>query len=586
MDDFIDDSMIEMYVYEVSEMLPKMEAILIKGDQKKALDSDSIRILFRQMHTLKSSSRAMGYNKCSNLAHKVEDLFKFLENKDVALCNISVLLDIALECIDYFKLHVVKIKGGITEEDDTSLLISRIDKFLNEYVYLNKTEQLEIVVDEKPNDLKEKELSELQKESKKEIFEEKESSEVDTLNQKNILSDKKNINKGDAFISVRMDKIDALMNLVGELVITEPLVTDSREFSKLNLIKFQRDASRLHKMISEMQSIVMSIRMVTLASTMVKMNRVIHDMNKKFNKDIKFIVIGEDTEVDKNVIEKISNPLIHIIRNAVDHGIESKEERLKLGKVENGTIILEAKNIGSNVLISVKDDGRGLDKIAIYQKAVSLGLIENPIESYSDKEIFSFILLPGFTTNKELSEYSGRGIGMDVVKKNTESLGGSIHFNSKKNIGTSVSLKIPLLLSIIEGMNIRVNNTLFTIPIVNVVETFKASKDLFINRPQGEYLIKIRDELYPLILLNKIFNLDNPVINFDRGLIIVVEVQNNKFCIYADEIIGQDNVVAKSIPEYLQNFKEIDGISGCTIMRDGRISLILDCYAIINFVNK
>lgn len=566
MDDYIDNTMVEMYIYEISEMLPKMENLLVEGDQNKSLDPSSIRFLFRQMHTLKSSAKAMGYEKCSILAHSVEDLFKEFEEKELSTYDISNLIDITLQCIDYFKLHVVKIKSNISEEDDISILQNRIEQFLK-------------------NPLG-KESSEIEKDEEtvpEKIKPNKNDSEK-SISSDPLVIEKKNSTKGDAFISVRMDKIDALMNLVGELVITEPLVTDRTNISKFNMIKFQRDASRLHKMITEMQSIVMSIRMVTLASTMIKMNRVIHDMNKKFGKQVEFIVIGEETEVDKNVIEMISSPLIHIIRNSIDHGIESKEERQKLGKPVNGKIILEAKNIGSNVLITVKDDGRGLNKEEIYEKALSLSLVDKPIESYSDKEIYSLILLPGFSTNKKISEYSGRGVGMDVVKKNTESLGGSIHLSSKKNVGTEVTLKIPLLLSIIEGMNIRVNNTLFTIPVVNVVETFKASRDIFINK--NDDLIRIREEILPLVLLNKIFNIANPIINYDRGLILIVEVQGHKFCIYADEIIGQEHVVAKSIPDYLQNFKEIEGISGCTIMRDGRISLILDCYSIVNFVNK
>lgn len=190
-------------------------------------------------------------------------------------------------------------------------------------------------------------------------------------------------------------------------------------------------------------------------------------------------------------------------------------------------------------------------------------------------------MLPGFSTNKEVTDYSGRGVGMDVVQKNIKSLRGAIHIQSEKNVGTTISLRTPLLLSILEGMSIRINKTLFTLPIVNVVETFRAQEDLLINGPNDNKLVKVRDKLYPLLTLNKIFDLEQKEMDMNRGIIIVVDTENEYFCIYCDEIIGQYSVVAKSIPDYLQTYKEIDGIAGCTIMRDGRISLILDCYAII-----
>ncbi|MFA6865346.1 MAG: chemotaxis protein CheA [Sphaerochaetaceae bacterium] len=410
----------------------------------------------------------------------------------------------------------------------------------------------------------------------------------DTLNEvnKKIESLKKVANttykkQVDPIISVRMDKLDLLMNLVGEIVIAEPLVTETKEIDTSRALAFNRDAARLHKMITELQELVMSIRMVTLSSTMVKMNRILHDMNKRFNKSVELEVIGEETEVDKNVIDLISDPLMHIFRNALDHGIECKEDRVKLGKEPNGKITLEAKNIGSNVLITVSDDGRGMDTVEIYNKAMKLGLIDQSYESMSKKELLSLVMLPGFSTNKEVTDYSGRGVGMDVVQKNIKSLRGAIHIQSEKNVGTTISLRTPLLLSILEGMSIRINKTLFTLPIVNVVETFRAQEDLLINGPNDNKLVKVRDKLYPLLTLNKIFDLEQKEMDMNRGIIIVVDTENEYFCIYCDEIIGQYSVVAKSIPDYLQTYKEIDGIAGCTIMRDGRFSLILDCYAII-----
>lgn len=595
MDDFIDESMIEMYTYEVSEMLDKIETILIESDREGCLTSENIQVLFRLMHTLKSSSRAMGYKVSSNLAHSVEDLLKHVDNSNVGVDDFSIISDIALSCVDYFKLHIHKIKSHEEGEDDASYLFEKIDSYFESLTIAEKEKSvLETGTIQENNEVNNTSNDTDFIQSKEKTIEEVNNTKLESnnLDNKN-LQDKLNSNNQvqvyknnieDPIISVRMDKLDSLMNLVGEIVIAEPLVTECKRIEDFNSNQFQRDATHLHKMINELQSIVMSIRMVTFSSTMLKMNRIIHDMNKKFNKTVELIVVGEDTEVDKNVIDLISDPLMHIIRNAIDHGIETKEEREKLGKSPNGKIVLEAKNIGSNILISITDDGCGIDTLAIYNKALSLGLIEKSYESMSERELFNILMIPGFSTNSTVSEYSGRGVGMDIVQKNVQRLGGTIHIYSKKNEGTTVALKIPLLLSIIEAMNIRINKTLLTIPLVNVVETFRISKKQIVNGAKDDRLIKVRDQLYPLVSLNKVFNLETKEVDMDRGIIMVLETEGDFFCIYVDEIIGQYPVVAKAIPDYLKKYKEIDGISGCTIMRDGHISLILDCYAIIRIV--
>lgn len=591
MDDFIDESMTEMYIYEVSGMLDKIESILIKSDRDGSLCSDNIHILFRLMHTLKSSSRAMGYKVSSNLAHKVEDLLKYIDNSDNQKEDFSTISDIALSCVDYFKLHIHKIKAHEESEDDASYLFEKIDNYFKKMDVLqikeaplkNENNDIKETIESHKTDLKVNNF--IDGGYNNNFIEKKYIKDKNDLNQTNQLSLYKN-NSEDPIISVRMDKLDSLMNLVGEIVIAEPLVTESSFQMKIKSDQFQRNATHLHKMITELQSIVMSIRMVTFSSTMLKMNRIIHDMNKQFNKSVELVVVGEDTEVDKNVIDLISDPLMHILRNAIDHGIESEDRRKSLGKSLNGKIILEAKNIGSNILISIMDDGCGIDTLSIYNKALSLGIIDKPYENMSEQELINIVMLPGFSTKKEISEYSGRGVGMDIVLRNVQRLGGNIHIYSKKDKGTTIVLKIPLLLSIIEAMNIRINKTLFTIPVVNVFETFRISKDLIVSGPKDDRLIKVRDKLYPLISLNKIFNLETKEIDMDRGIIMVLETEGDFFCIYVDEIIGQYAVVAKAIPDYLQKFKEIDGISGCTIMRDSHISLILDCYAIIRIVVK
>jgi two-component system chemotaxis sensor kinase CheA len=601
-DDFIDESMTEMYIYEVSEMLTKIEQILIDSDLEGNLSVENILVLFRLMHSLKSSARAMGYKVSSKLAHKVEDLLKYVEKSNKAMENFSTISDISLSCVDYFRLHIHKIKRKEEGEDDANYLFERIDNYFESLSNEgNQDSESNEDINASTDDDNALEVESLKEQ--KITFQTSSNATLDAISSSKKPATKKSIdNIGleesykdnklsqpskkniDSIISVKMDKLDLLMNLVGEMVIAEPLVTESKEIDMNKTVQFSRDAARLHKMIIELQNIVMSIRMVTLSSTMVKINRILHDMNKQFNKSVELEVVGEDTEVDKNVIDLISDPLMHILRNALDHGIESEEERTKLGKSPNGKIIIEARNIGSNVLISVSDDGRGMDTLAIYEKAKKLGLIDKPYDSMSDQELFNLTLIAGFTTNSEVTDYSGRGVGMDVVQKNIQLLSGTINIYSEKNVGTTMVLKIPLLLSIVEAMNIRINKTLFTIPIDNIVETFRARRSDFVIGPNDDKLIKVRENLYPLLSLNKVFNLETKEMDMNRGVFIVASTEGETFCIYCDEIIGQYSVVAKAIPDYLQKYKEIDGIAGCTIMRDGQISLILDCYAIIKIV--
>jgi two-component system chemotaxis sensor kinase CheA len=261
-------------------------------------------------------------------------------------------------------------------------------------------------------------------------------------------------------ISVQLNKLDKLLDLVGELVISEAMVTGNPDLGNIQeLDNFSKAARQHHKVINELQDIVMSIRMVPLAGTFYKMNRVVRDMSKKLDKQVDLVIVGEETEVDKNIIEHLSDPIMHLIRNAVDHGVETSEERIAQGKPAVGKIYLEAKNEGGDVWITIRDDGQGLDREKILQRALANNLINKADTELNDQEIFEFILLPGFSTNTEVTEFSGRGVGMDVVAQNIEEIGGAVHVDSKPAQGTVISLKIPLTLAIIDGMGIRVGKS-------------------------------------------------------------------------------------------------------------------------------
>ncbi len=385
-----------------------------------------------------------------------------------------------------------------------------------------------------------------------------------------------------SIISVSVSKLDKLMDLVGEMVISEAMVIQNPDLKGLEIDNFQKAARQLSKITNEIQDIVMSIRMVPLSATFLKMHRIVRDMSKKLGKEVELEIIGEETEVDKNIIEHISDPLMHLVRNSLDHGIESSEDRLLKGKSSVGKISLEAKNAGSEVLVIVKDNGRGLDKSKIYRKAKEIGLVYKNEEDMSDNEIYNLILLPGFSTKDNISEFSGRGVGMDVVTKNIEMVGGSLVVDSIVDKGTAITLKIPLTLAIIDGMNIKVGRSCYTLPTISIKESFRPIPRDIITDPDGNEMIMVRGKCYPILRLHELYDIKTEVINFIDGIIIMVEQDNKTICIFADELLGQQQVVVKALPVYIQRFRKLRGLAGCTLLGDGSISLILDIASLLN----
>lgn len=384
-----------------------------------------------------------------------------------------------------------------------------------------------------------------------------------------------------SLISVQLSKLDKLLDLVGELVISETMVTNNPDLLALSERENFNKATRQHrKVINELQDIVMSIRMVPLAGTFQKMNRIVRDMSKKLDKPVDLVIRGEETEVDKNIIEHLSDPLMHLIRNAIDHGIEESDVRMARQKPAAGLIYLEAKNEGGDVWITIRDDGGGLDKDKILKRAQENGLINKPENELTDQDIYSFILLPGFSTNSEVTEFSGRGVGMDVVAQNIEDIGGSVHIDSKFHLGTTVALKIPLTLAIIDGMGIRVGNSIYTVPITSIRESFKAKENEAFTDPDGQEMIMVRGECLPILRLHEMYDIRNAVEEIHNGIIMIAETDNRNICLFADELIGEQQVVVKALPKYL---KKIKGIGGCTLLGDGRSSLILDIAGLVSY---
>jgi two-component system chemotaxis sensor kinase CheA len=383
-------------------------------------------------------------------------------------------------------------------------------------------------------------------------------------------------------IAVDLNKLDALMDLVGEIVITESMVSGSSDLEGLSLENFNKASRQLRKLTDELQDIVMSIRMVPVASTFQKMHRIVRDMNKKLSRDVELVLMGESTEVDKTIIDGIVDPLMHLVRNAMDHGIEDREARIASQKDPNGRIILSAQNVGGEIIITVSDDGRGLDPANILEKAKSRNLLTKPENEYTEKEIFNLLTLPGFSTKDSVTEFSGRGVGMDVVKKNIEKIGGNIAIESEKNVGTTVFFKIPLTLAIISSMEIQVGKEIYAIPISNIRESFKATADQVFADPDRNEMIMIRGNCYPVIRLDRIYNIEDGYEDIEDGVFLLVESSEGMACLFADEILGKHQVVVKPLPPYLSRFNVSSmGISGCTILGNGNISLILDVHGIL-----
>lgn len=388
------------------------------------------------------------------------------------------------------------------------------------------------------------------------------------------LQKQKQQKKGEvASIRVDTEKIDKLINLVGELVITQSMITDLGEkFTIDQLPVLQERIVQLERNTRELQERVMSIRMMPIGSAFHRFPRLVRDLSGKSGKHIQLVMSGEETELDKTLIEAIGDPLTHLVRNSADHGLEGPEERVAAGKSERGTVRLHAFHDGGNICIAVEDDGRGLNREKIVSKAVERGLIADGA-TMNDEDVYQLIFRAGFSTADTITDVSGRGVGMDVVKRNIEGLGGSVSIQSTPGKGSKLTLKLPLTLAIIDGMTVRVGEDNYIIPLLTVTESVRPkASDLQRIVGKGE-VVNLRGEWVPLVRLYEEFNVTPEYTDPLQALLVIVEVENRRLAVLVDELTGQQQVVIKTLE---QNYRKVEGISGATILGDGQVALILD----------
>lgn len=380
-----------------------------------------------------------------------------------------------------------------------------------------------------------------------------------------------------ATIRVAISKVDQLINLVGELVITQAMLAqNSRALDPAVYQQLLTGLADLDRNTRDLQESVMSIRMIPMSIVFSRFPRMLRDLASKLGKKVDFVTQGEATELDKGLVEKITDPLTHLVRNSCDHGVEMPADRIAAGKSETGTITLSASHQGGSIVIEVRDDGRGLSRTKILSKAKERGL--DVSDQMSDAEVWQLIFAPGFSTAAVVTDVSGRGVGMDVVKRNIAALNGTVEIDSAEGYGMKVSVRLPLTLAIMDGMSVGVGEEVYILPLSSVVESFQVKADAVSTVGQGSQLVKVRDEYMPVIELEKVFQI--PRFDFEKSsdIMVVVEADGSRVALLVDELLGQQQVVVKNLES---NYRKVPNVSGATILGDGKVALILDTGALV-----
>ncbi len=606
----ISPEMIKQYVSEAEELLETAESALM-GFEKEPHNLDYISQAFRALHSFKGNSGFLGYSDLERVSHQVETVLDTIRAQKGE--SDGEALSLILEILDFLKSGVAEVAAGrppkIMGADG---LISLLKDAMPEATSSAPAPvispslcglKIEFAPDEPPEPAGEKTspasvalrtAGRIQFAAEDTVAAPQAPSTVEAPPEserragfdRRTGDDRRAAERagaGHQSIRVDIEKLDILMDLVGELVIAEAMVAQNPDLVGMtgSLDRFERSVLQLNKITRDIQDAATSIRMITLSGSFRKMIRLVRDLSQKSGKKVELDIIGEETEVDKTVIEQINDPLVHIIRNSIDHGLETPDQRGAKGKSITGRVTLEAKYMGGEVWITIRDDGRGLDREKIISKARERGLLEGDGSGMRDEEVWQMIFLPGFSTADKITDVSGRGVGMDVVRRNIENIRGKVEVRSEKDRGSTVILKIPLTLAIIDGMITRVGKNLYIIPIIAIKESLKADRRYITRTMDGQEIINIRGQLIPIVRLSEIFEADSNCAELEDGILIIVEYEQKSLCLFVDEVIRQQQVVIKGLSNYVGN---VGCVSGCTILGDGDISLILDIAGIMSLV--
>ena len=605
------------FLSESHDHLEESESNILTIEEDPS-DLELINAIFRGIHSIKGSAGFLGLTDMQKLSHELETLLDMARKGEITITQ--EIIGVCLNSIDVLRklrenlaIKVDKILGKVADSNSSPKeqpiniqpIIDKILSILNKETNQNKgvvekqcdtdvpmsestqadTSQTgkpegesregylgEILVDD--GVISQEQLDKALQEKDRKIGEILVDEGVTTPDKIDKALQQQSLQRQSGLqsrtVKVDTNKLDSLFDLVGELVISTTLI--SGEMKSTNNNGSSKNLPQLNKITKDIQNQVMSMRMVSLKQTFQKMSRLVRDVSKQAGKQIKLQISGEETELDKNVIEEIADPLVHILRNSIDHGIEPENERVDKGKPKEGTVRLSAFHRGGNIVIEIEDDGKGLQKDRILKKAIEKGIIKDQSET-SDNQIYNLIFAPGFSTAEKVTNISGRGVGMDVVKRNIDKLRGKAEVTSHEGKGTLVTIKLPLTLAIIDGIVVKVGNMKYIIPTISIEESLRPKQEEINTIKNKGEVINMRGNLFPLVRLHKLYNIQTTMTNPWDAIAVIVETEGGRISIMVDELLGQQQVVIKSLGE---RFKNVKGISGGAILGDGKVGLILD----------
>jgi two-component system chemotaxis sensor kinase CheA len=588
-----DLSLLHDFIQESRDHIHSAETLMLDLESDPT-NSEFINSIFRSYHTIKGVAGFLGLKQVSELAHSIENVMDQARKNTLLIKPVHI--DLLLQSMDCLKEIIANIEAGcefgkFTLPPSYFVILEKLSvPDAIDLQYTDSTisgppkklgtmliEKGEIDTEQLIDALKKQDSGDPRKIGK--IFVEDNGVRVRSVAEAIAVQTQSRSSKNiEETIRVPVNRLDQLIDAIGEAVISQSMVTADPAIKSSASQTLLTKLSQTNLIMRQIQELSMSLRMVSVKATFQKMARLVRDLSKKSGKEIEFVTEGEDTEIDKSVVENIGDPLIHMIRNSVDHGIEKVTEREATGKNKVAKIQLRAYHKAGNVFIEIQDDGKGLDRDAIYEKAVSKDLCKAN-DKLTDNEVFQFIFLPGFSTAKVVTDVSGRGVGMDVVKRNIEALRGSVEMTSERGKGTTFTLRLPLTLAIIDGMVVRVDSEMCIIPTLSIIETISTSSEHIVSVLEKGEMIKVRGNLIPLLHMSSIFNKQHTKLNGKAKVTLIIEdMLGRKAGLLVDEIVGQQQVVIKNLGNGLG---EVPGISGGAIMSDGTVSLIIDISNIV-----